>query len=117
MFSTVEKDETVLASFMNGSWSDEYELRLGNELISEENWSEAVLYSEKDITIHIVEKPRRTMPHHLRPSREYSRAQSDPRRRSYSPRSTNYGESVFEGCTASSNICTDRLTRPLQTTG
>ncbi|KAJ5443385.1 Mg2+ transporter protein CorA-like/Zinc transport protein ZntB [Penicillium cf. griseofulvum] len=90
LFSTVEKDETVVASFMDGSWSDEYELRLGNELISEENWSEIVLHSEKDITIHIVEKPPRSLPYHRRSSRAHSRTDFGHRQRSRSARSTKY---------------------------
>ncbi|KAJ5624330.1 Mg2+ transporter protein CorA-like/Zinc transport protein ZntB [Penicillium lagena] len=72
MFSSMEEDNTVLTSFINGSWSDEYELRLGNELISEANWSETVLRAESDITIYIVEKPPRPLPRRSRPSRSYN---------------------------------------------
>ena len=104
MFSTVKEDETVLASFMDGSWGDEYELRLENELITEENWSDAVLRSENDITIHIVEKPRRSFPRQMHSSRASSRTDFSHSRRSYSARPTHYGESTFEVCAAYSSI-------------
>ena len=48
----------MLDSFLNDYWRDEYELRVDNELVSEENWSEILRERDgKDVTIHILTKP------------------------------------------------------------
>jgi hypothetical protein len=68
---TLEEENSMLASFLTDSWRDEYELRLDNKLVSEENWSEILReQDENDITIHIVTKPRKNLP------RSYSRSAS-----------------------------------------
>lgn len=110
MIGFVEEDNPILASFVNGSWIDLYELRLGNELISEETWSDAVLQDESDVTIHIVEKPQLPLSHRLRPSSSYAYDRPDfsRRRRSYYAPSASYGESSIDACAASSSICADR---------
>lgn len=55
---SLEEENSMLGSFLNDSWRDEYELRVDNELISEENWSEILRERDgKDVVIHVLTKP------------------------------------------------------------
>lgn len=60
---TLEEENSSLTSFLDDSWRDEYELRLENKLVSEENWFEILRErDEDDITLHIVMKSRKDIP-------------------------------------------------------
>ncbi|KAJ5127115.1 Mg2+ transporter protein CorA-like/Zinc transport protein ZntB [Penicillium atrosanguineum] len=67
---TLEEENFMLTSFLNDSWRDEYELRVDNELVSEENWPEILREREgNNVTIHILTKPLKVVRHnHSRPS-------------------------------------------------
>lgn len=60
---TLEEENSSLTSFLDDSWRDEYELRLENKLVSEENWFDILRErDENDITLHIVIKSRKDVP-------------------------------------------------------
>lgn len=67
---TLEEENFMLASFLSDSWRDEYELRVDNELVSEENWSDILRERDgDDVIIHIMTNPPRILRRsHSRPA-------------------------------------------------
>ncbi|KAJ6120590.1 Mg2+ transporter protein CorA-like/Zinc transport protein ZntB [Penicillium sp. IBT 18751x] len=65
----LEEENFMLPAFLNDSWRDEYELRVDNKLVSEENWSEILRERDgNDVTIYISMKPHKVVrDYHSRP--------------------------------------------------
>lgn len=99
MISSLEEGNPTLTPFVIGTWKSQYELRRGDELISEETWSDAVFQDENDVTIHIMQKLPPPLSHRLRHSSAYGRTDSAHRRRPHYASSENHGRSIVEDCT------------------
>jgi hypothetical protein len=95
---TLAEENFMLASFLSNSWRDEYELRVDNELVSEENWPDILRERDRgDVIIHIMTNPpgilRRS---HSRPAESAYDTSSVRdghrlyRRRSYSSRASEF---------------------------